>query len=672
MKDGHVSWSPSKHLGKKPTVNLVHMVQNDLSQYDISTTLRELLQNADDAGATAVAVHLLGRDPKLPEEVLVCNDSVFIEDESRDDVDRFREFHSRKKEDERQEIIGRFGIGRVACYHICDVPTVVTHRNGTDWLVLPLDLQQEGEISEVPAPEAYKPLAGHIRGGRLDTAVWKTIYYLKTRLAPSAVGTELKRPPLTHSTFAPILESLTEESLISFLLFLNHLTSVQVLREGAGEIRISKVARILDLPDPVEGVKAQQVSFLVNGDEFQRYLVLERDEEPEGFSGTLDDVRSWRRKIAFHLDGEVPQPVDEGRLYCYLPTAIKTGFPFHIHGSFHVKMDRGELSADPAHLEWNEQLLEELGYLFADGSESLRLLCERADRHLDFYKLFPIRSGAAAPKECQRLLEVVWEPEWLGSRVFLVDQDLDFHRAAEIKKVARPGLYSLFKRIDQPLLNWDLQTRYSEWLKRLETCCGPLGPFGAAEAINWLDERIQHGDSLAQMSGASDREHPGVVLCTRDAYFRLLDELRGCVNSLELLKGRKLGLAEDGGLWELDDGLVLGTEPGRQWLLHFERHLAAGGKQARPSSYFLDGELARRHGDWLKPVLGVLDTDFLLERLRELHSGAAEGEIFKAYELWSKDGPAAAASDLLKCVIQGRDKLTTEHLQGLVVTVTRY
>lgn len=61
-----------KHEGRVATNDLKNMVRNDLTEYGVQTTLRELLQNADDAGAKRVAIHLFGPNPELPEEILVC------------------------------------------------------------------------------------------------------------------------------------------------------------------------------------------------------------------------------------------------------------------------------------------------------------------------------------------------------------------------------------------------------------------------------------------------------------------------------------------------------------------------------------------------------------------------------------------------------------------------
>lgn len=117
-------------------VDLTASIRNILRNYPEGTAvLKELIQNADDAGASSVSFCLDCRshgiatlaDPSLAQfqgpSLIVHNNAVFTEEDFRS-IQRIGD--SLKKSSEIKGKIGRFGIGFNAVYHWTDIPSFVS------------------------------------------------------------------------------------------------------------------------------------------------------------------------------------------------------------------------------------------------------------------------------------------------------------------------------------------------------------------------------------------------------------------------------------------------------------------------------------------------------------------------------------------------------------------
>jgi hypothetical protein len=111
--------------------DIIEQLRHNLERYpfeDGFTVLRELLQNADDAKASLVAIRLLPgwREAKNPllrgAGLLLVNDGTF-DAESAEGMQTFG--GSAKATD--NEAVGRFGLGQKSVFHLCDAFIVLPY-----------------------------------------------------------------------------------------------------------------------------------------------------------------------------------------------------------------------------------------------------------------------------------------------------------------------------------------------------------------------------------------------------------------------------------------------------------------------------------------------------------------------------------------------------------------
>lgn len=623
-----LGFDPSAYEGRKVSIDLKHTIANDLTAYDIRTTIRELIQNADDAGATRVCVFFVGGDPHLPELVVVVNNADFrVVPGQRDDIDRFCRFHSRGKESETSEVIGKFGIGRVACYHLADEPSVVTWVNRKAWMELPLDLDQERAVRHLQRPEEIDEVKRWTAACNSKAEEMPTLFLLKVRRSETAIGRDLRVPPVDRRTFAALRETLSPDSLIEMLLFLEHVQAVEVWAEGNTQILEAKDSPV-SAPNLPVYIRATRRSFLLDGLEVADHLVLSTAQMPDSRSAQKDDRRHWGRRLAYGWEAGAPAPIREAKLHCYLPTSIRTGFPFHVHASFLVKMDRAELQADSAAIDTNGELLDLLGQLFLESLPTLREMVLAAGDPARLYSLFPVTAGPSAPPVCQRLVRAAWTKASLIQQALLLDQTNQFRTAGSIQVATSEKLASFFAQSEVVLLSILVSQRYSDWLGRYEREVCSLGRFEPSSAVQWLAGRVEAGTKLESLDPSP--KGAGSVIGDLKSYTDLLTELKDLGLQAERLSGICLGLAADGCLWPLDEDLRDADQETHEWLSFWEHHLGVPEGKAPPSAYLLSSRLPPKLKRWIATSLGKTNRDFVAERVGETHSAVSDLDFVEA------------------------------------------
>lgn len=299
----------------------------------------ELIQNADDAGATSLSFDVTSHG------LIVRNNAEFTScglhsqrcpwERNGDSEGRKRpcNFHAISRMGSRSKLqmtnqIGRFGIGFVSVYQITDTPIV--RSAGTQVVLDPL----AGEVSKSEAA---------ITEGTVLELPW------------ASKQTEIRDALNASPTPIDVVERLLSEVqavLRSSLLFLRHLERVEVRKAGSIHLAV-QINR-----------SAEGITLVFSPEEKEEnWLVLSRDADDIvadwDLIGKYEQLRKLNRStqvsVAFALDDEPTH----GLLYAYLPTRQKTGMPLHINGDFFPHGSRQHIVQEGEGHEryWNEALL---------------------------------------------------------------------------------------------------------------------------------------------------------------------------------------------------------------------------------------------------------------------------------------------------------------------------
>ena len=317
---------------------------------------REIIQNADDAGANIVQFNI--RDDAL----IIKNDAEFLNCGLSSDECPWAitgdlqlgkrkacDFHAISKVGSGNKynqpgLIGRFGIGFVSVYQLTDQPI--------------------------------------IRSGEVELMLNPLLEKNQIRKVDNADGTEIQinwalddrspiRDALNASAFSlNNLESLQADLVTTAedcLLFLKNLKSIEILRNGK---RVSFVNKTIDDEKNLD-------LFLERKNKLEKWYVVHLDAKDEASSlkekfAAIEKLdRQSAMQIAFRLDGKSEAP---GRLFAYLPTEQSSPLPCHINADFFPEQTRKSLvlSGEQHERYWNEMLLNFAAQEIATRLEDLR------------------------------------------------------------------------------------------------------------------------------------------------------------------------------------------------------------------------------------------------------------------------------------------------------------
>ncbi|TVY68700.1 Sacsin [Lachnellula suecica] len=363
------------------------------------TVLRELLQNADDAGATEVRfilderTHPVGKliDPKLAEyqgpALLAFNNSKFTEN---DFVSLAHIGDSLKLQD--GETTGKFGRGFNSVYNWTDSPSIVS---GNRLLILdPHDhwstggpmfdfVEDHGELEMQNHMAAYESIME-----RFDQPFEGTIIRIPLRTSPQALESKISNRATTVSEIADVLQKFAPEFGDCGLLFMRN---VQKLEFGSTSTPISSAIEMhgellqshkLKVNQAVKkAIKTPTLSFDLSFEAQIRYrsegvvrntaFVIHHSIQCGSMSNSMRDWSKEQQQLPWvAVAAKLPIESAEGlngSLFTVLPLPISSDQPVHIHGLFSLSPDRARLhhlgdrstqDEDPA--RWNAWLLQDL------------------------------------------------------------------------------------------------------------------------------------------------------------------------------------------------------------------------------------------------------------------------------------------------------------------------
>lgn len=341
------------------TSNLLGTIKSHLEGlqgYDVMAL--ELIQNADDAGATEIVFKITDNSLKVwnSGDFTYCGQldqrpcPHSVSKKYACDFHRIIDVASGGKL-ARSENIGRFGIGFVSTYQVTDSPEI--HSNQLKVILRP-------EIAEVIGESISKI------DGTLFVLPWAFDPNSQARVA---LG-------ISHLTLNHIqrLKEDFEKVLRQSLFFLRHVKKAELHHDGE-LIFGCEIDRSEDNSELL-------VSFHPSKTTESWYILRIVDEDTVRYGNTLNSIyQKYPKLIDFKRNTLVsvavrmkPEPLEKGYLYAYLPTEQPTGLPLHINADFFPEADRKNIifAGGQHQQEWNELLIKAAGWVLMSDLEGKR------------------------------------------------------------------------------------------------------------------------------------------------------------------------------------------------------------------------------------------------------------------------------------------------------------
>lgn len=341
-----------------------------------SAIFSEMLQNADDAGATKAIFQFRNQD------LLAWNDSEF----SEQDWDNLTSIASGGKRNEEGKI-GTWGTGFLSVFHLTDIPEV---NSAGERLVLD------------PREEDAKVYSSDFKNG--------TGFRMRWRRVPSEISREIEADIWSDDNIQVLKDNLIV-SIYRQILFLRNVTCIEVYEgDHWQEKLLCRVTRthksmvnqngyrceIWDIGYLRAGVQPRLDTWLYYRGYVPNHLMVEgvKPKDTEiGIAFPIDN-REWLTK-------NLP-----GTLYNFLPTPITTGYNFHINGAFFPDNNRQtiliDLQTQREKSRWNLNVIDAIGDLFVEVLPDIR---DRLNEPRRLYEILPTQS----PTSSQQFLGPIYE-----------------------------------------------------------------------------------------------------------------------------------------------------------------------------------------------------------------------------------------------------------------------
>ena len=409
-------------------------LRNILKDYkDGLTIIKELLQNADDAGATEMNIcydkrcHTDNRRclffPGMVEchgpALVVNNNAMFTEK----DFVNITKLAGATKEGQSLKI-GKFGIGFCSVYHITDVPSFVS----SDLLYIfdPTLKYLKNEIKNPARPGKKLCFTSRFisRSKQLEPYVGlfdfdPTVPYEGTtfRFPFRTTVSELSEKIYTDHDIKQLMEQI-QKSNSKLVLFLQNIDSITFSQINRGQKQPRELMKITKNTETLaEGRCIHSITCSVNGsaDNTEYWLV-------ETSSQTILQKYSTASVACFlsPLSNEGCYRVQKikGEMFCFLPLSMKTGLPVHVSSNFAVINNRrgiwtSDKSDNPARSEevdWNVSLME--GVISSSYCGLLEALKElNSDSKLEeyeFFSMWPVEKELELKNPCRYSVKAIY------------------------------------------------------------------------------------------------------------------------------------------------------------------------------------------------------------------------------------------------------------------------
>ena len=398
---------------------LVLRLKNILRDYtDGLTIVKELLQNADDAGATEVNLCYDARqhnvDPKTllysgmaksyGPALIVHNDAVFTDE----DFQNITKLAAATKQNKPLKI-GKFGVGFCSVYHITDVPSFVSR----EYLYIfdPTLQCLEKQIRDKSRPGKRLKFTQKIATfsnqlvpfnglNKFDSK--KPFKGTMFRFPFRSSSSEISSIQYTEHHIKELIEDIKKSS-SKLLLFLQHVRHITVsqIEEGDDSPRL-----LLDIQRDVTTTVTPEMQVIrcTESSSHDYVWLVGSHKEKLDFCGQERDATA---SVACQLQSSASSDPQQyavrqisGEVFCFLPLSLQSGLPVHVSANFAVLNDRTGIRSSKEHgaganeAEWNVDLMESTipqAYLNL-------LLCLRKmhikevlEKDYSFYSLWPLK-----------------------------------------------------------------------------------------------------------------------------------------------------------------------------------------------------------------------------------------------------------------------------------------
>ena len=350
-----------------------------LREYKDTSVIQELLQNADDAGATEVAIyydirehdssHLFfpGMANSYGPALLFYNNAQF----SEEDFENIRKIAGETKVNKLLKI-GKFGVGFCSVYHITDVPSFVS---GEHLLVFDPTLQcLHKEIKSELNPgikinfnkhrllKKSNQLAPYVGacGFNPKAPFQGTLFRFPLRLKGSKVSGNV----YTESMLLNMMEQVKKNS-SKLLMFLNNVEKISFYQSHGSnftkDFEITTTKHKIPNNNDVVMCKVQVTTVSPSNDnKEENWLIASKAQQ-------LQNHGTASVSVKLELNSSSNQfcvAAVKGECFCFLPLNIDTGLPVHVSSNFAVMTNRrgiwkaDNVSTATKESNWNKALME--------------------------------------------------------------------------------------------------------------------------------------------------------------------------------------------------------------------------------------------------------------------------------------------------------------------------
>ena len=389
-----------------------------LRDYKDTSVIQELLQNADDAGATEVAVHYDTREhdnsnlffPGMANSygpaLLFYNNAEF----TREDFENIRKIAGETKMNKPLKI-GKFGVGFCSVYHITDVPSFVS---GEYFVIFDPTLQCLKEEIEnefkpgikvnyyenhfLKASDQFAPYVG-IHGFDHNKPFKGTLFRFPLRFRSS----QISKSTWNEDKLLSMVDSLKQNA-PKLLMFLNNVKKIAFYQSHGNSFR--KVFTVTATKTDIMTIgDSSLTSYKVFSPQFsdckeENWIIATNCQE---FDLTPNHKQHGTASVSVRLKADVKtqsQCIDtvKGECFCYLPLHMETGLPIHVSSNFAVMTNRRGLwksdndSNATKESNWNKELMKSVVFQ-AYVALLLHLKQIKEDGELinyNYYDLWPV------------------------------------------------------------------------------------------------------------------------------------------------------------------------------------------------------------------------------------------------------------------------------------------